>query len=187
MLFYFAQNTINGGGGGGGSVSQFWTHIGSWSCECEWYEVSGKITCFFVCLIWFFTSHQQSFRYKMRVYLRWTSAKLGLTCLAQGHNAVTPVSLEPAPPQSRVKHSTTANYRRRPQFEIMKYHRYIKISIIHLWWFCVLLRYEGSTIHVSSWLIWPCHSQILTKAQKSLIFRKFLWRWHDDRTLSLSI
>ena len=28
-------------------------------------------------------------------------------CLAQGHNAVTPVRLEPAAPQSRVKHSTT--------------------------------------------------------------------------------
>ena len=29
--------------GGGGNFSQFWTHIGSWSCE--WYEVSGKSTC----------------------------------------------------------------------------------------------------------------------------------------------
>ena len=28
-------------------------------------------------------------------------------CLAQGHNAVTPVRLEPASPRSRVKHSTT--------------------------------------------------------------------------------
>ena len=28
-------------------------------------------------------------------------------CLAQGHNAVTPVRLEPAAPQSRVKNSTT--------------------------------------------------------------------------------
>ena len=28
-------------------------------------------------------------------------------CLAQGHNAVTQVSLEPAAPRSRVKHSTT--------------------------------------------------------------------------------
>ena len=28
-------------------------------------------------------------------------------CLAKGLNAVTPVSLEPAAPQSRVKHSTT--------------------------------------------------------------------------------
>ena len=54
MLLYFAKYTINGGGGGGGggggvgSVSQFWTQIGSWSCE---YEVSGKSTCFLVCLI----------------------------------------------------------------------------------------------------------------------------------------
>ena len=28
-------------------------------------------------------------------------------CLAQGHNAVTPVSLKPAAPRSQVKHSTT--------------------------------------------------------------------------------
>ena len=28
-------------------------------------------------------------------------------CLAQGHNAVTPVRLAPAAPRSRVKHSTT--------------------------------------------------------------------------------
>ena len=28
-------------------------------------------------------------------------------CLAQGHNAVTPVRLKPASPRSRVKHSTT--------------------------------------------------------------------------------
>ena len=32
---------------------------------------------------------------------------LGLMCLAQGHNAVTPVRLEPAALRSRVKHSTT--------------------------------------------------------------------------------
>ena len=44
---------------------------------------------------------------KGRVFLGWTSTKLGLMCLAQGHNAVTPVRLEPAAPRSRVKHSTT--------------------------------------------------------------------------------
>ena len=42
-----------------------------------------------------------------RVFLGWTSIKLGLMCLAQGHNAVTPVRLESAAPRSRVKHSTT--------------------------------------------------------------------------------
>ena len=35
------------------------------------------------------------------------STKLGLMCLAQVHNTVTPVRLEPAAPRSRVKHSTT--------------------------------------------------------------------------------
>ena len=44
---------------------------------------------------------------KGRVFLGWTSTKLGLMCLAQGHNTVMPVRLEPAAPRSRVKHSTT--------------------------------------------------------------------------------
>ena len=35
------------------------------------------------------------------------STKLGLICLAQGHNTVTPMRLEPTAPQSLVKHSTT--------------------------------------------------------------------------------
>ena len=41
------------------------------------------------------------------VFLSWTSTKLGLMCLAQRHNAVTPVRLEPAALWSQVKHSTT--------------------------------------------------------------------------------
>ena len=41
-----------------------------------------------------------------RVFLGRASTKQGLMCLAQGHNAVTPVRLEPATPRSRVKHST---------------------------------------------------------------------------------
>ena len=32
---------------------------------------------------------------------------LGLMCLAQGHDAMTPMRLEPAAPLSLVKHSTT--------------------------------------------------------------------------------
>ena len=44
---------------------------------------------------------------KGRVFLGWTSPKLGLMCLAQGHTIVTLVRLESAAPQSRVKHSTT--------------------------------------------------------------------------------
>ena len=42
-----------------------------------------------------------------QVFLGCTSTKLGLMCLAQGHNAVTPVRLEPRAPWSRVKPSTT--------------------------------------------------------------------------------
>ena len=41
------------------------------------------------------------------IFLSWTSTKLGLMCLAQGHNAKAPVRLEPAAPLSLVKHSTT--------------------------------------------------------------------------------
>ena len=44
---------------------------------------------------------------KGQVFLGGTSTKLELMCLAQGHNAVTPVRLEPAALRSRVKHSTT--------------------------------------------------------------------------------
>ena len=42
-----------------------------------------------------------------RVVLGWTSTKLGLMCLAQGHNTVTLVKFESATPPSRVKFSTT--------------------------------------------------------------------------------
>ena len=35
------------------------------------------------------------------------NTKPGLICLAQGHNVVTPVRLEPAAPPSLAKHSTT--------------------------------------------------------------------------------
>ena len=132
MLFYFAKNTINGGGG---NVSQFWTQIGSWSFE--WYEVPAKSTCFFLL---FDSLHpiKNLSDIKGQVYLGWTSAKLGFMCFAQGHNAVTPVSLEPAAPRSRVKHSTTEplhqqitedpNLKLRNTTDI-----FIKMSVIHLW------------------------------------------------------
>ena len=42
-----------------------------------------------------------------QVFLGWTSTKLGLMCLAKGHNAVMPVRLKPAALRSQVKHSTT--------------------------------------------------------------------------------
>ena len=41
------------------------------------------------------------------VFLGWASTKLGLMRLAQGHNTVTLVRLEPVAPRSQVKHSTT--------------------------------------------------------------------------------
>ena len=41
------------------------------------------------------------------VFLASTSTKQGLMCLAQGHNAATPVRLKPAIPRSQDKCSTT--------------------------------------------------------------------------------
>ena len=41
------------------------------------------------------------------VFLGWTRTKLGLMCLAQGHNTATLVTLVPTALRSRVKHSTT--------------------------------------------------------------------------------
>ena len=59
---------------------------------------------------------------KGRVFLGWTVTKLGLMCLAQGHNAVTPVRLEPAAPRSWVKHSTTEPLRSRYIFFLVFCH-----------------------------------------------------------------
>ena len=52
-------------------------------------------------------SQKQSFSYKGWIFLGRTSTKLGLMCLAQGYNAVTPMRLEPVAPRSQVKHSST--------------------------------------------------------------------------------
>ena len=46
-----------------------------------------------------------------RVFLGLTSTKLGLMCLAQGHNAMTTVRLKLVALRSRVKHSTTDSLR----------------------------------------------------------------------------
>ena len=42
-----------------------------------------------------------------RVFLGWSSTKLRIKCLAQGHKAVLTVRLKPTIPRSWVKHSTT--------------------------------------------------------------------------------
>ena len=57
------------------------------------------------CFDLIFTSHQQSFSYKGTGLLGLNLARINV--LAQGHNAVTPVRLEPAALLSQVKHSTT--------------------------------------------------------------------------------
>ena len=61
----------------------------------------------FVCLIWFFTPHQQSFSYKGTGLPGLNQYLARINVLAQGHNAVVPVRLVSATLRSRVKHSTT--------------------------------------------------------------------------------
>ena len=58
---------------------------------------------------------------------------LGLMCLAQGHNAVTPVRLEPGAPQSQVKHSTTEPLHSHPLILCTHMKKFIYI-IIHRGW-----------------------------------------------------
>ena len=52
-------------------------------------------------------SHQQSFSSKGTGLPGLNQYKARINILAQGHNAVTPVRLEPGAPGSPVKHSTT--------------------------------------------------------------------------------
>ena len=63
-------------------------------------------TCLF-CLICFFTSHQQSFSYIGTGLPALNQYLARINVLAQGHNAVAPVWLEPSNPRSRIKQSTT--------------------------------------------------------------------------------
>ena len=57
-----------------------------------------------------------------QVFLGWTSTNQGLMCLAQGHNAVMPMRLEPAALQARVKHSTTEPLCSQKRFSSMSEH-----------------------------------------------------------------
>ena len=134
MLFYFAKNTINGGGGVAFHNSGHRLalgHVNDMRCL-------EKVHAFL--FIWFDSLHpiNNLSDIKGRVYLGWTSAKLGLMCLAQGHNAVMPVSLKPAAPRSRVKHSTTEPLHQQitedPNLKLWNTTNiFIKMSIIHLW------------------------------------------------------
>ena len=120
MLFYFAKNIINGGGV---SVSQFWKQIGSWSSE--WYEVSEKVHAFL--FDWFDSLHliNNLLDIKGQVFLGWT---INVSCsMTQHSEAWTP---GPSVSSQELYHWATApaNYGRRPEFEIMKYHWQIYLS-----------------------------------------------------------
>ena len=92
------------------TVSMSTQNICSNSCIRKYLQFFAKNFCLskpmkeFVCLIWSLCPINNLSVVKGRVFLGWTSTKLGLMYLAQGHNAV---GLEPAAPRSRVKHSTT--------------------------------------------------------------------------------
>ena len=58
------------------------------------------------CLFWFFTSQSTIFQ-SCQDGFSWTSTKQRIKHLAQGHNAVPLVRLEPTTPLSRAKHSAT--------------------------------------------------------------------------------
>ena len=71
--------------------------------------------CLFVCLFVLFDSLRPINNFSVRqgrVFLGGTSTKLGIMCLAQGHNAVTPVRLEPTLYTKRI-HVTLATADRR--------------------------------------------------------------------------
>ena len=65
-----------------------------------------------------------------RVFLGWTRTKQKIKCLAQGHNAVPLVRLEPATPQSRVKHSTTEPPR--SSWPVLRGAQWFKDRVLHL-------------------------------------------------------
>ena len=76
-----------------------------------------------------------------RVFLGWTSTKLGLMCLAQWHNAVTPVRLEPAAHRSRSQatyHSATAPHTRRKRVERILLQKLNSFNLFRLFPFIVL-------------------------------------------------
>ena len=89
-----------------------------------------------------------------RVLLGYTSTKQGLVSLAQGHNAMTPVMLEPAALRSRFKHSTTeqlrslrgngahGNYRKCPFFRFNQCKRnFITLNCRNMYKWYVNLRF----------------------------------------------
>ena len=95
-----------------------------------WIPYSVNLPDFFVCLIWFFTSHQQFFSYKVTGLPELNQYLARINVLAQGHW----VRLEPGAPRSRVKHSTTEplpslNHPDTIQCESSRYHTVLIIKI----------------------------------------------------------
>ena len=71
----------------------------------KWFYAEVKIFCLFNLILYVPVNNLSVML--GRVFLVWTSTKQRLMCLAQGHNTLTPVRLEPTALLPRVKHSTT--------------------------------------------------------------------------------
>ena len=76
------------------------------------------------------------------VFLGLTGTKQRLMCLAQGSNAVMPVRLKPATPQSRVKHSTTEPLCSRHSQKLWVFLQFIGLSHRSVFFF---LQFIGSS------------------------------------------
>ena len=87
-------------------VQNFRNHLSS-KCSGKT-ELMRLLVLSFTCFVWFDYVSVNNFSVMWgRVSLGWTSTKQEKMCLAQGHNTVTLVRLEPGAPQSRAKHPTT--------------------------------------------------------------------------------
>ena len=92
-------------------------------CLCTWVayitnsmdpdQTAGSIliwvhsVCYHDCCFDSLCPSQQFFSHVGRVSLGWTSTKQRVKCIAQGHNTVSLVMLQPTNPRSHVKHSTS--------------------------------------------------------------------------------
>ena len=132
------------------------------------------------------------------IFLGWTSTKHVLMCLAQRHNALTPVRLESATPWSRVKHSSTEPLRSQVSVYYLYYrygmHFYNPLEPI------VYAYPDQSDEHTFTW--WHFHfflninntfcKQTVKILIKHIIMRYLIWvcslcQCHINRTLGLYV
>ena len=126
---------------------------------------------FFVCLIWFFTSNQQSFSYigtglpGLNQYL----ARINVP--AQGHNTVIPMRLEPATPGSRVKHSTTEPLRSPASWVVLDVNKLLPSTL-----------YIMCPIQLQSLKLLRLTVQEEIRLQENTLFDLWPWPWGQGHT-----